>query len=151
LSTKRSAQGELYLDDGESFAFRDGDLVWREFKAEKTGKKGIKITSQDKVAKNPTTAVYGVDLSSKYHAQQNAYAKSIEGVRVERVIVLGLSAAPAKVHAVSAGSSEKVELSFKWSKGSTAEGKKSQEGAASVLIVKDPGVGIAQDWEIVID
>ncbi|KZO90577.1 glycoside hydrolase family 31 protein [Calocera viscosa TUFC12733] len=148
LSTKRTAEGELYLDDGESFAFQEGDLVWREFKASKAGKKGLKITSQDKVPKHPTEAVYGVDLSGKYQ-QQNAYAKDIEGVRVERIVVLGLSAAPTNVHAVLGD--ERVELQFKWTKGSHAEGRKNQEGAASVLIIKDPGVSITKDWEIVVE
>ncbi|KZT61179.1 glycoside hydrolase family 31 protein [Calocera cornea HHB12733] len=148
LSTKRTAQGELYLDDGESFAYQQGELVWRQFTATKAGKKGIRIASLDKVPTHPTETVYDVDLSSKYSAQ-NEYAKSIEDVRVERIVVLGLSAAPSTVHAVSG--SAKVALEFKWTKGSHAEGKKNQEGVASVLVVKDPGVGITKDWEIVIE
>ncbi|EJT96934.1 alpha-glucosidase [Dacryopinax primogenitus] len=148
LSTKRAAVGELYLDDGESFSFRKGELVWRDFRAIKNGKKGIKIISDDRVPAHPTEAVYGVDLTGTWDPE-NTYARNIHDVRVERVVVLGLPAAPTSVHAVS--NQQKVDLNFKWIKGSSAEGKRGQEGPASVLIIKDPGVGIAKDWEIVVE
>ncbi|TFY80103.1 hypothetical protein EWM64_g3909, partial [Hericium alpestre] len=63
-------------------------------------------------------------------------------VRVEKIVVLGLARKPSSV--VLAGK----ELEWAFVPGVAAAGKK--EGTASVLTIKDPRVGVASDWEIVI-
>lgn len=137
------ARGELYLDDGETFSHLEGNIVWREFVAEKTAKKSktIKISSSDLVSKNPDAAVDGVSLT-KYDPL-NAFAKSVEGVRVEKIVLLGLTSKPVGVK-VEGGD----DLVSEFVSGVAAEGKK--EGEASVLIIKDPGVFVTKDWTIVI-
>lgn len=141
LSQTGSARGELYLDDGETYDHRQGDIVWREFTAE-TKKKVLKLSSKDLAAPNASSAVDGVALGAYNGA--NEFAKSINGVRVEKVVVLGMKSQPKKV-TVQGGAA--LEWSFE--AGVAASDKK--EGTASKLIVKDPGVGITTDWTILIE
>lgn len=141
LSQVGSARGELYLDDGETYDHRQGDIVWREFVAE-TQKKVLMISSKDLAAPNANTAVDGVALGAYNGA--NEFAKSINGVRVEKLVILGLKAQPTKVIIQGGGA---LEWSFE--AGVAASSKK--EGTASKLIVKDPAVGITTDWTILIE
>ncbi|EIN06673.1 alpha-glucosidase [Punctularia strigosozonata HHB-11173 SS5] len=140
LSKQGAAKGELYLDDGESFNHEKGDLVWREFSAV-TEKKTVRISSRDLVNKRPDETVDGVALVQ--WNPQNAYAQSVEDVRVERIVVLGLGCKPKSVK-LEGGQ----ELDWEWTAGVGATEKK--EGQASVLTVKDPRVPIANDWAVTI-
>lgn len=144
LDKKGSARGELYLDDGETFSHQDGQIVWREFIAEQSDKKtkALRISSHDLAKEKPSEAVDGVALASI--SSSNAFAKSIESVRVEKVVVVGLSSKPKSVK-VETGQ----ELEFVYTAGVPASGKK--EGTASVLVIKDPGVAVAKDWAIVVE
>jgi alpha 1,3-glucosidase len=144
LDKKGSAHGELYLDDGETFSHQDGQIVWRKFVAEKPDKKAkaLRISSHDLAKEKPSEAVDGVALKS--FSPFNKFAQSIESVRVERIAILGLSSKPKSVK-VEGGQ----ELEFAYDAGVAAGGKK--EGDASVLIIKDPGVAVSNDWAIVID
>ncbi|CAA7260493.1 unnamed protein product [Cyclocybe aegerita] len=135
------ARGELYLDDGVTYDHTKGDLIWREFVAEKAGKKGLRIRSQDLGKAKPTEAVDGVALASYNPA--NSFAKSVEHVRVEKIIVVGLASKPTSVK-VEGGK----ELVWEYTSGLAAGDKK--EGTASVLAIKDPKALIAKDWAIVI-
>lgn len=139
LGTRGSARGELYLDDGETFSHRDGKFIWREFSVSKENK-GIRIQSADLAAQKPGEAVDGVALST--YSSANDFAKDIASVRVERVVVLGLGANPKSVQAGG------KELHWEYNPGLSSDTKK--QGAASVLVIKDPGVGVSSDWEIVI-
>lgn len=143
LDKKGAARGELYLDDGETFSHREGNIVWREFIAEKPTKasKSLRVSSRDLVNANSATAVDGVVLSGSN--VNNGFAKSIEGVRVEKVVILGLSGQPSKVN-VEGGK----ELEWEYVDGVPSDGKK--EGTASILTVKNPGTSIISDWALVI-
>jgi alpha 1,3-glucosidase len=155
------AEGELYLDDGETYAHTTrGELLWRKFKLEATkGKKNNKsmlLSSRDLVA--PSLAAHPgkpiVDASgdslyagstlgavndvfAKYDAVENAFVKSVEHVVVEKIVILGLVSAPRGV----ALGEEKLEFSFDHGK----------HGHASVLTIKSPKVSIARDWDIVLE
>ncbi|KAH9927835.1 alpha-glucosidase [Fomitopsis serialis] len=129
LDTSGAAKGELYLDDGETFSHRDGKFIWREFIAGKQNK-GLLIRSTDLAAQKPGEAVDGVALST--YDGGNDFAKDMATVRVERVVVFG-SAKPKSVQ---------------YTPGVASNTKK--QGTASVLVIKDPGVGVSSDWEIVI-
>ncbi|GLB37956.1 putative glycosyl hydrolase 31 family protein [Lyophyllum shimeji] len=144
LSKAGTARGELYLDDGETYAHRQGQFVWREIVAEKPAKKArtLKIESRDLGAARPAEAVDGAVL--KTFDPENEYAKSIADVRVEKVVVAGLSGKPTSVK-VEGGD----ELVWDFTPGVAAADKK--EGIASVLAVKDPKVLIAKDWAIIIE
>ena len=141
LNKAGTARGELYLDDGVSYDHTKGDFIWREFVAEKTGKKGLKISSSDLGAAKPTEAVDGVALA-KYNPT-NSFAKSIENVRIEKVLVVGLAAKPTSVKLEGGG-----ELVWEFTPGVGSNDKKG--GNASILMIKDPRVLIGKDWSITI-
>lgn len=143
LSKAGDARGELYLDDGVTYDHLKGDYVWRSFEATKAGKKGVRLTSKDLGAAKPDQAVDGVALTT--YNPKNNFVTSIDSVRVEKIVVVGLSAKPSSVK-VDGGSA----LVWEWIAGVAASDKK--EGAASILsiIVKDPKVSITKDWAIVI-
>jgi alpha 1,3-glucosidase len=140
LSQSGSASGELYLDDGESYDHQKGNFVWREFVAAST-KKAITISSKDLASKNPDRAVDGVELAA--YDGGNAFANALDGVRVERIVVLGLKKKPSKI---TLGN---TKLEFIFEDGVAAVGKK--EGVASKLTIKNPGALITSDWTVVLE
>jgi alpha 1,3-glucosidase len=141
LDSRGSARGEIYLDDGESYSFRDGKVLWREFLADKPQKKVLRISSRDLAAQHPVQAIDGVARLG--YDTRNDFVKSVEEVRVERVFVVGLKVKPKSVKVEGAN-----ELEWQFVAGLSAKEKK--EGGASVLTIKDPGVSIAKDWSIII-
>ncbi|KAJ6590144.1 glycoside hydrolase family 31 protein [Mycena vulgaris] len=140
LGKAGGATGELYLDDGVSYAHQQGQFVWRAFGAE-AGKKTVRLTTRDLGAARVGEAVDGAALAS-YNAR-NAFAESIKEVRVEKIVVLGLSGKPVSVK-VEGGET----LVWEYTPGVAAGAK--GEGAASVLTIKDPKVRVVEDWAIVI-
>ena len=139
LSQSGSARGELYLDDGESYDHHGGNFVWREFVAENT-KKMVTISSKDLASKNLDRAVDGVELAT--YNGGNAFANALDGIRVERIVVLGLKNKPLKV------TLDGADLEFTFEDGVAAVGKK--EDVASKLTIKNPGASITSDWTIVL-
>ena len=135
-----NASGELYLDDGESYNHRDGNFVWRKFVAENT-KKTVTISSKDLASKNPDRAVDGVELAT--YNGDNAFSNTLHGVRVERIVVLGLKNKPSRITLGNAN------LEFIFEDGVAAVGKK--EGMASKLTIKNPGAFITNDWTVVLE
>lgn len=142
-NTGFAARGKLYLDDGESYAYEKGDLIWREFTSQKAGKAGLRIASRDLAAAKPAEAVEGGALAA--YDGGNAYAKSVEGVVVERIVVLGLAAEPKSV-ALEGG----APLEFEYTKGVAATDKKDTTRMASTLTIKGRGLSVARDWVIVV-
>lgn len=140
LDKKGSARGELYIDDGETYSHRNGEFIWRHFFADK-GKKELRILSKDLAASRPSDAVDGVALKAFNPA--NEFAKSLSGVRVERIIVLGLGSKPKSVR-VEGGQT----LEWEYTPGVASSDKK--DGTAGVLIIKDPATPIANNWEILV-
>ncbi|KAF7325290.1 Glycoside hydrolase family 31 protein [Mycena venus] len=140
LSKAGSARGELYLDDGVSYAHEKGQFVWREFSTQ-TAKKTVRITTKDLGAEKKDAAVDGVALAS--YNPGNTFAETIKEVRVEKIVVEGLGGKPASVK-VEGGK----ELVWEYAPGVAANGK--GEGVAGVLTIKDPKVLVVKDWAIVI-
>jgi mannosyl-oligosaccharide alpha-1,3-glucosidase len=139
-----AARGELYLDDGETYAHQQGELIWREFIASKAEKKKVlAIRSVDLVSRaGGEGAVDGVTLSA--YDPQNAFARDIAGVTVERIVVLGLESRPKSVKLENG----KV-LQWSFNEGTSAKGKKS--GTASILTIKTRDVYIVEDWSIAVE
>jgi len=115
------AFGELYMDDGETYAHTRGELIWRGFTLSRTQGKSKKrstpkvftLKSRDLVrpalAKGepivettnsfttPTTTTLKVG-ASVYDAEDNAFAKSMaDVVHVERIVILGIEGRPSSV------------------------------------------------------
>ncbi|KAG1774092.1 glycoside hydrolase family 31 protein [Suillus placidus] len=129
LDTSGNARGEVYLDDGETYGYGRGHVVWRGFGAESTKGKGkgqgigmVRISSVDLAA---STEVGAYD-------PMNEFARSVGDVRVEKLVVLGLGKKPLSV--VLDGGRE-LEWEF------TSEG---------VLVIKDPAVRVVDDWAVVV-
>ncbi|KAH8110571.1 alpha-glucosidase [Phellopilus nigrolimitatus] len=140
-----TARGELYLDDGDSFAHEHGQIVWREFVAESKGKgksKSLRLKSTDLVTAHLAEAVDGVALAT--YDPTNAFAESIKNVKIERIAVLGLGKKPAAVK-----TDDGRALEWEYVEGVSSVGKK--EGAASVLTIKNPGVFVSAGWDIIIE
>jgi mannosyl-oligosaccharide alpha-1,3-glucosidase len=140
LDTAGSARGELYLDDGESFAHESGQFVWREFVAGTSGKT-VRVASTDLGSARPTEAVDHVALAT--YDVRNAYAAVAAAIRVEKLVVVGLTRKPSAVKLASGG-----DLDWEYTAGVAASTGK--EGQASRLVVKNPVANIAGDWEVVI-
>ena len=140
LSKAGTARGELYLDDGETYNHMKGQFVWREFIAEQSkSAKSLKLSSRDLGAAKPNEAVDGVALQT--YDPANDYAKSIAEIRVEKIIIVGLSAKPSSVK-IRGGQ----ELIWEYFSG-VASGEK-KEGVASILVIRDPKVLIIEEWSI---
>ncbi|KAG2158568.1 glycoside hydrolase family 31 protein [Suillus bovinus] len=128
LDTSGNARGELYLDDGETYGYGRGDIVWRKFGAESTKRTGkgigtVRISSVDLAARTAVGA----------YEPTNEFSRSVGDVRVEKLVVLGLGKKPLSV--VLDGGRE-LEWEF------TSKG--------GVLVVKDPAVRVVDDWAVVV-
>jgi alpha 1,3-glucosidase len=144
LSKAGNAKGELYMDDGDTFSHEKGDLIWRGLEASTDKKIGaMRLVSRDLAKERPAEAVNGVDLV-QYDPLQNSYVKSVQHVRFEKIVVLGLSGKPKAVK-----TSDGKTVQSNWTDGEKAKGKK--EGVASVLVIKDPGLLVSRDWELIVE
>lgn len=144
LDVDGSANGELYLDDGEGFGYQRGELVWRVFQASTTHTDdGKKERKREIVVRSNDLAVAAPDVVPSY-APTNAFAKGVEeaDVRVERVVVVGVDARPVSASVVLEGEGGARGLEWTYEAG---DGDR-----AGVVIVKDPAVAITKDWTVVI-
>ena len=139
LSKTGTATGQLYLDDGVSFAHEKGEYVWRQFDFVPEGK-GSVLRSSNR-ASGQSAPASSTDITP--YDEDNAWAKNIAHVRVERIIVLGLQSAPSSVSVAG------QPVQFDFSAGASANGRKG--GESSRLVIKNPGVGVVEAWEIVIE
>ncbi|KAJ1445175.1 glycosyl hydrolases family 31-domain-containing protein [Pelagophyceae sp. CCMP2097] len=116
LSASLEADGDLYVDNGASDHFIDGAYVHRRFQ----WSKGVFSGSTAPVS----GAAFGVAPSQKALFQPEN--------TLERLIVLGLAAAPKSATLFVGGVAKPLETTF----------------ADGVLVVRDPGARIAEDFEI---
>jgi alpha 1,3-glucosidase len=145
LDGSLTARGEIYLDDGVTYAYKEGHLTWRGLALEKISKGAeLRLSNIDLAATTPHAAVEGTALAE--FRPENPFQTGIASVRVERVVVLGLPSKPKRV-SVEGGR----ELEWEYAAGASAApgGKISGDtGVASVLTIKDPALGVAADWAI---
>ena len=144
LDGSLTARGEIYLDDGVTYAYKEMATTWRGLAIEKVSKGAeLRLSNTDRAAATPNSAVEGTAITE--FRPENPFQSGLASVRVERVIVLGLPGQPKRV-AVEGGR----ELEWEYVPGVTAAKKRgdSDGSVASVLTVKDPGVGVATDWAI---
>jgi alpha 1,3-glucosidase len=134
LGREGTAEGELYLDDGESFGYQKGEYVWRGFKAVSTTGETT-VTSFSKVEENSNNI-------STVSVNDNAWASKIGDVRVEKVVVLGMQKPPSRVWV----DGEPGDLYWDFEYGKASNGK--SEGQASKLTIKNPDIRIIREWTI---
>lgn len=129
------ARGELYMDDGQTFAYRDANaFLARQWVVQQDGGRHRLAASS---------------LESHGEALQvadNAYVRSTRA-RVERIVVLGLEQAPSSVTAIdSAGNATPLEFTWRAAEKVTHSDTDSSQMRASELTIRDPRVLIADDW-----
>ncbi|GAA5875927.1 hypothetical protein JCM8547_008350 [Rhodosporidiobolus lusitaniae] len=142
--TGTSAEGSIYLDDGETFDAKKGDYVYREFKleAKQAGSKTLVLRSRNVDAAGPA------DGLAKYDPSSNAYAQKISDVVVREIVLLGLPSKPTCIKA--AGASLGLEFDWKDGVGATAA-RRSSGKVASVLTIKDADLAIIRDFDLVFE
>jgi alpha 1,3-glucosidase len=115
-----AAAGELYVDDGESHGYEDGDFAWRAFALEREGK-ALRCAPS---GARPAGA-----------ADAAARARAV-GAAVERVVLLGVAKPPARVTITAAADGVARELTY------------THDATARVLVLRKPGVPVSEDWLI---
>lgn len=146
--TGTHASGEIYLDDGDSYNYEKGDLVWRGFElASPAAKKTWTLTSKDLISSFSGSNKEFAAMARTYRPD-NKYAESIKTVNVDDIVVLGLPARPTCIR--STGLSGGID--FDWSEGVAHNGGSKKNGQiASILRIKGAGLPITQDWQITIE
>ena len=125
LGSDQSAEGTLYVDDGESFDYREGAYIHRRFVFD--------VASQSLMSED--LAVTG--------KKTKGYLKTMAKVRVEKIVLVGASARWEKkreVLVLEDGAKEGRKVPLSWHQ---AEG-----GRASWAVVRDPGVGVGKGWKV---
>lgn len=129
LGSTREAEGDLYVDDGESYDYEDGAYIHRHF----SFSSGT-LKSSDLSAEN--------DLS-KPSKKRKAYLTTEAAVRVEKIVVVG---APTEwngrreVKVEEEGAKQTRTVEMKWFEG--------EGGTANWAVVRDPGMSIVNGWTI---
>jgi len=126
LNESDEAIGFLYLDDGETYDYEKGYYVHRQF-----------AFSAGKLA--------STSLSS-FDNDKNIYAKLINSVHVEQMIVLGLDMKPSRIiaHFSNFTADSDFELQFDLKCFGTLSGINTSD----VLVIKGSNLSITEDWTI---
>lgn len=129
LGDSGDAEGDLYLDDGESYDYEQGAYIHRSFKYN-----------------SDTVSLMSTDLSTP-GKKTKAYLDQMKHVRVEKIVIVNPPAAwrhktEVKVSEEGEKASNEVvkKVAFKWVAG--------KPGKADSAVVRDPGVGIGNGWKI---
>jgi mannosyl-oligosaccharide alpha-1,3-glucosidase len=118
-----AAEGELYVDDGDSFDFEKGQYVYRKFSL-----KGNSISSVDGEGRDAKSITPG------------AWLKGMNDVRVDKIIIVGAPVAWDKkeVKVESEGLTWTAKVQY----------QKAEKGRAAYAIVGRVDVRIGQDWTV---
>lgn len=136
LGHSGDAEGTLYLDDGESFDYQSGAFIHRRFTFTAATST---LMSEDL---SPSSGNYSKDAVAK----RNKYLASMAKVRVEKIIVIGApeswkGKAEVEVSEEAAGKSGRMrKVGMEW--------HAKVEGKAAWVVVRDPGVLVAEGWKI---
>ena len=122
LNEDGKAEGELYVDDGESFDYKSGAHIHRRFDFSEGA-----LTS---------SALPNVQVGSKVSKE---YLKKMKDVRIERVVVVN---APKSW----LGRDEVVITELGKDRTAVATFFAGKDGAADWAVVKRPHVGVGNDW-----
>ncbi|PGG96710.1 hypothetical protein AJ79_09480 [Helicocarpus griseus UAMH5409] len=123
LDRNGQADGTLYVDDGETYDYQNGAYIHRRFSFSSSS-----LSSEDIGAKGTKTG---------------QYLKTMAGVRVEKIIIVGAPAeweGKSSVLVLEEGSHTGSQASLQWFA--------KQGGKAAYAVVKDPGVSIGNLWKI---
>jgi alpha 1,3-glucosidase len=127
LGADGKAEGEIYVDDGESYEFEQGAFIHRKFVFE-------------------NGALRSEDLAESKGKLTEKYLKRMESVRVEKVIIIGAPKEWKKLDQVNvkeeggkaSGQSKSAKLDF----------HAGERDKADWAVVRDPKVAIGKGWSI---
>ena len=134
IGNSGDAEGSLYLDDGESFDFQQGAFIHRLFRFDAATRA---LTSED-------AAPAGAASSKK----AKEYLKSMESVRVERVVVVGAPDSWEGASTVDVSEEVGGKAKSEGTRKAPVEFHARVEGKAAWAVVKNPGVAIGAGWKI---
>ncbi|WWC89838.1 uncharacterized protein L201_004766 [Kwoniella dendrophila CBS 6074] len=136
-SKEGKASGQLYLDDGVGYGYTQGEYIWRSFDFN-----GKSLSSKSK-SPSPTSSSSDTSVV-EYDSENNNCAQAISHVKIEEITILGLSNKPKSIKING------EEPSWTFDNGS-ANSNSTKEGQSSKLIIKNPGVDVVSNWEILIN
>lgn len=144
--TGTTAEGSIYLDDGESFSDEAGDYVYRGFTIapQSSTSKSLVLASRS-LHKTTSTATLAT-----YDPVQNNWSQKIADVVVGKAVILGLAKKPSCIRLNGAATG----LAFDWTEGVSATSSRRSGGAgkvASRLTIPDLSALVIQDWEVVLE
>lgn len=124
LGPQGTAEGELYIDDGESYEYQDGAYIHRRFVFS-----AGRLTSEDLADK------------SVKEKKRREFLKTMSSVRVEKIIIIDAPAAWEGKSTVGVSELEtdrEVEMAF----------FKGDGTRANWAVVRNPGVGVGRGWRV---
>ncbi len=124
LGPQGTAEGELYIDDGESYEYQDGAYIHRRFVFS-----AGRLTSED-LADKPVK-----------EKKRRDFLKTMSSVRVEKIIIIGAPAAWEGKSTVRVSELEtdwEVEMAF----------FKGDGTRANWAVVRNPGVSVGRGWRV---
>ncbi|KAK0728360.1 glycoside hydrolase family 31 protein [Lasiosphaeria miniovina] len=123
----KSAEGDLYVDDGESYDFEKGQYIHRKFVL---NGEATTISSTDAESRDPSSV------------KEGDWMKKMHDVKVDRIVIVGAPASWAKKQATveSEGKSWPASLDY----------SAAAHGRASFATVKKVGARIGADWKVVV-
>ncbi|KAL8878866.1 MAG: hypothetical protein Q9198_003410 [Flavoplaca austrocitrina] len=130
LDNEGRAEGELYIDDGESFESQKGAFIRRRFKFLSSPSSSASADRENNLS------LVSDDLNTAPTKQTTAFAKTMKDVRVEKIVMIGVPkewVGIKEVKVIEEGEKER-RVDFMW--------KGAEKGRASSAVVRDPGVGM---------
>ncbi|KAI4203579.1 MAG: hypothetical protein LQ350_001769 [Teloschistes chrysophthalmus] len=140
LDNNLSAEGALYIDDGESFEFQSGHFVHRRFRI-------APVSPSSPSSPSPNLKLESLDLHPQpTHKNTLAFLKSIKDIRIEKIIVVGApksweSKKEVSVKEEEGGKGGERKVGLLWKDGG-------KEGGRRWAVVRDPGVGVGTGWSV---
>lgn len=131
LDSEQKAEGELYLDDGETFNYESGGFIHRKFYFSSplsSGSAETTLSSQNIAKDGKSTA---------------EYLKTMKNVNIEKVIVVGAPKSWQSTKEVLV-----IEDGVKEARKATLVYHAAEGGKAAWAVVRNPGVGIGVGWKI---
>lgn len=129
LGSSGEAEGDLYVDDGESYDYDDGAYIHRHFSLSSSALKSSDLSADTHI--------------SKPSKKRKEYLKAMTAVRVEKIVIVG---APkewkgrSEVKVEEEGAKQTRTAEMKWFAG--------EGGVANWAVVRDPGTEIGKGWTI---
>lgn len=139
-SSAQTAAGHLYMDDGQTYAYKDGAFIARKFD----------MRTEGNVVSLTASALVGTDVGTTGNALQtrgNAFEDEMQGVRVERIVIYGLPEIKS-VHVREAGQAVPAMFVYTRAERLSPSDADSSGEQASRLVIRDPRVSIANDWHV---